>query len=97
MTGTKNQYERIPLSDKHNLCGVLLWTMDLFKRFGYLRPFDYDKNIWTKLIYHLRTVSFISSHFGKNTFYYWGIKMNNSPSYSCPNIRRSRCNDHILA
>lgn len=67
MTGTKNQYERIPLSDKHNLCGVLLWTMDLFKRFGYLRPFEYDKNIWTKLIYHLRTASFISSHFGKNT------------------------------
>lgn len=65
MSQNTKKYERIALSDRYNLCGVALWTMDLFRKVGYMRPVEYDESVCKKLIYHLRTLAFISTHFGK--------------------------------
>lgn len=58
--------ERIPLSEKYYICGVALWTRELFQLVGYIRPQKYDSNGWMKLIYHLRSLAFISTHLGEN-------------------------------
>lgn len=59
------KHERITLSDQHNLCGVALWTTNLFTWIGYIRPLEYDSSICAKMIYHARTILIASTHFGE--------------------------------
>lgn len=47
------------------ICGVAQWITNLFIKVGYLRTDEYDKNFFTKCLYHLRTITFISTHFGE--------------------------------
>lgn len=60
----RGHQEQIPLTDRYNLCGVSLWTMRLFQRIGYMRPIEYDSSLCRRVLYHLRTVTFISTHLG---------------------------------
>lgn len=56
---------RIPSTDRFNFCGVSLWTMNIFQKIGYMRPKEYDTSAWLKILYHTRTLAFISTHLRK--------------------------------